>query len=111
VRMRLGVARGLVGRWAQRARHSQPGQPAHGRAHADPGRGRVGARLLLELPEPSPGLPERVVERGQLGRGREALSGGEGLTPSERRSALNRDIEVPAYAAWGGFGENPPHDI
>ncbi len=31
-------------------------------------RGRVGARVLPEVPEPPPGLPRRVVERGRTGR-------------------------------------------
>ena len=34
---------------------------------------RLGARLLPQLPEPAPRLPRRLVERGQLGGGRQAL--------------------------------------
>ena len=36
--------------------------------YPDPGRGCVGARLLLEVSEPARGLPGRVVERGELAR-------------------------------------------
>ena len=41
----------------------QPGQPAHRRQDAPARRGRLGARLLPEVPEQAPGLHRRVVER------------------------------------------------
>jgi Fe-Mn family superoxide dismutase len=46
----------VVGRPGQAAggRHAEPGLAADGRPHADPGRGRVGARLLPQVPEPPP---------------------------------------------------------
>jgi hypothetical protein len=34
---------------------------------------RLGARLLPQVPEPAPRLPESLVERGALGQGRRAL--------------------------------------
>ena len=49
---------------------AQPGHAAHGRAAGADGQRRVGARLLPEIPEPPRGLPEGVVERGELGQGR-----------------------------------------
>src|SRR4051795_3695729 len=52
--------------------HAEPGQPGVGRPDAAAGRRRVGARLLPEVPEPPPGLPGRVLERGQLEQGRRA---------------------------------------
>ena len=50
--------------------HAEPGLTAHGGQDAGPRRRRLGARVLPQLPEPSPGLPRRVVERRQLGRRR-----------------------------------------
>ena len=44
--------------------------------HTAPRHRRLGARLLPQLPEPSPRLPRRVVERRQLGRGGEAVRAG-----------------------------------
>ena len=52
---------------------AEPGQPADGRQEADPRPRRVGARLLPQVPEPPSRLHHRVVERGQLGRGEQAL--------------------------------------
>ncbi|CAA9477248.1 MAG: Superoxide dismutase [Mn], partial [uncultured Rubrobacteraceae bacterium] len=40
---------------------------------ADRGAGRVGARLLPQVPEPPPGVHKRLLGRGQLGRGRPPL--------------------------------------
>ena len=56
-----------------RVRHAEPGQPAHEGAHPDPGRGRLGACLLPELPEPPAGLPRGLVEHGELGGGAAAV--------------------------------------
>ncbi len=70
---RLGLGR-RQGWQACRHEHPEPGQPADGRLrHADPGRRRLGARLLPEIPESPTGLPQRLVEHGQLGRRRQAL--------------------------------------
>ena len=72
VRQRLGVAdrrRRQAGDREQR----EPGQPADGRQEADPRPRRVGTRLLPEVPEPPARLHHRVVERGQLGRGEQAV--------------------------------------
>ena len=43
---------------------------------------RLGARLLPEIPEPAPGLPGRLVERGELASDRPALPGCPGRHPS-----------------------------
>jgi hypothetical protein len=40
--------------------------------HADPRPRRLGARLLPELPEPTPGLHRRFLQRHQLERGQQA---------------------------------------
>src|SRR5690606_11241951 len=45
--------------------------------NTDPGRGRLGTRLLSALPEPPPRLPEGLVERGGLERGGPALRCGQ----------------------------------
>lgn len=53
--------------------HRQPGQPADGRSDfwdfrlPDPVPGRLGARILSEIPEPPPGLHQVILERGELG--------------------------------------------
>ena len=72
LRQRLGVA-DRRRRQAGDREHRQPGQPDDGRQEAHLRRGRVGARLLPEVPEPPPRLPRGVVERHQLGRGQQAL--------------------------------------
>ncbi len=46
--------------------HAQPGLARHGRKEGDHGRGRLGARVLPQVPEPSPRLPQGLVERGEL---------------------------------------------
>jgi superoxide dismutase len=43
----------------------------------DPGPGRLGARLLPQLPEPPPRLHLGLLERRELGRSGEALCSGE----------------------------------
>ncbi len=68
---------------------STPNQdtPLMSRSRAAPRHRRVGARVLPQLPEPASGLPERLVERRQLGRGRKPLrSSARGLSPP--RAAL-----------------------
>jgi hypothetical protein len=65
----------------------------------------VGARLLPQLPEPAPGLPRRLVERRQLGRGRTAggtpAGGGGPPPPPLRRCAkvLRRFGAAQTYCA------------
>ncbi len=59
----------------------EPGQPDHAGRRAAPRHRRLGARLLPQLPEPAARLSRRLVERGQLGGGRQALR-------SRRGSAL-----------------------
>ena len=53
--------------------YAKPGQSIHGRQHADPGRRCLGTCLLSELSESSARLHQGLVERGELGRGREKL--------------------------------------
>ncbi len=58
----------LVDDWRQARdhQHAQPGQSADGRQEGGARRGRVGARLLPQVPEPPRRLPRRLVERRQL---------------------------------------------
>ena len=65
----------------------EPGQPADGRIDTDPRHRRLGARLLPELPEPAPRLSRRVVERGQLGRGRPQVRRGSVTGGARHRGA------------------------
>ena len=60
----------------------QSGFAAFAGALSHSGQRRVGARLLPQVPEPPPRLPGRVVERGQLGRGEQALRQSEGIRPA-----------------------------
>ncbi len=53
--------------------HGQPGQPDQRRQDPAARRGRVGARLLPEVPEQAPRLPRRLVEHRELGEGGRAL--------------------------------------
>ncbi|CAA9409722.1 MAG: Superoxide dismutase [Mn], partial [uncultured Phycisphaerae bacterium] len=69
LRLRLGVA-GEEGRQGRGDEHGQPGQPADGRGVPGDRAGRVGARVLPEVPEQAAGLRGRVVERGELAGGR-----------------------------------------
>ena len=55
---------------------AEPGQPVLDSDVPTARHRRLGARLLPQLPEPAPGLPGRVVERRQLGRGGEAVRAG-----------------------------------
>ena len=60
----------------RRARHHldrQPGLPADRRQDPAARQRRLGARLLPQVPERAPGLPQGVLERRQLGQGRRAF--------------------------------------
>ena len=74
LRQRLGVARGQR-RQARDHQHAEPGQPADGRQEGHPRRGRLGARLLPEVPEPPRRLPRRVLERRELERSESPAQG------------------------------------
>ena len=67
---------------------STPNQDSPGllRSDAVARRRRLGARLLPQVPEQAPGLSRRVLERGQLGRGRAPL----------RRQRLSRRVRGAA---------------
>ncbi|CAA9508031.1 MAG: Superoxide dismutase [Mn], partial [uncultured Solirubrobacteraceae bacterium] len=78
VRLRLGMARSRR-RPAGHHQHAEPGQPRVQRPDPAARQRRLGARVLPELPEPPPGLPQGVVERGQLEQGLRALQRREGL--------------------------------
>ncbi len=52
---------------------TQPGPPAHGRRTGAVRQRRVGARLLPEIPEPPPGIPQGMVGRRQLEGGRREI--------------------------------------
>ena len=58
--------------------HAEPGQSLHEQPGADPGRRCLGTRLLFEVPEQTPRLSGRLVERGQLERRGQALCRREG---------------------------------
>ena len=85
VRLRLGVA-GPRRLRAEDHIHGEPGLAGLRRPDAAPRRGRLGARLLPEVPEQAPGLPRRLLERRQLGRGRKPVRGS-GLGPLRRPRA------------------------
>ena len=53
--------------------HAKSRQSSDGRQHAGPRRRCLGARLLPQVPKPPARLSKGVVERGELGRGREEL--------------------------------------
>ena len=72
VRLGLGLARARR-RLARGHEHAQPGQPAQRRQDPAARQRRLGARLLPEVPEQAPGLPEGLVEHGRLDGGRPAL--------------------------------------
>ena len=63
----------LDGGELQAHQDAQPGQPDPRRPDAAAGQRRLGARLLPQVPEQAPGLPQGVVERRQLGQGRRAV--------------------------------------
>ena len=86
----------LDGGVARRHEHAQPGQPADRRQDAAARQRRLGARLLPEVPERAPGLPQGLVEHGQLGQGRRALQLCHGLTDREQSAELRDLCGVPA---------------
>src|SRR5438874_7335447 len=53
--------------------HSEPGFAVNGWQHSATWRGRVGARLLSQIPKASSRLHQSVVERGELECGGAAL--------------------------------------
>ena len=64
LRERLGMAVCEV-RWGPvHLQHSQSGHAVDGRPHPHPRLRRVGTCLLFEIPKPSPGLSQGVLERG-----------------------------------------------
>jgi superoxide dismutase, Fe-Mn family len=67
----------------------------------DPRRRCLGARLLPALPEPAPGLSVGLVERRELGRGREKVRG---------RSRLTRRGRVPGPGV-PRRGPGPPKNL
>ena len=75
LRLRLGLARPRRLR-ARGDQHPEPGHAGLRRPDAAARRRRLGARLLPQVPEQAPRLPGRVLERRQLGRGREPLRRG-----------------------------------
>ncbi len=82
--------------------HAEPGLAAHGRHPAAAGAGRVGARLLPQVPEPAPGLHRGVVERGELGGGRAAVR-------ERARVGFPVEVRAPRSAAMpaGAFRLGP----
>ncbi len=75
-----------------RPRHqAEPGHAVDGRPACPPRQRRLGTRLLPQIPEPPPRLPQGVVERRELGQDRRALCGRQGgqaddLSPSSSSS-------------------------
>ena len=61
----------------------EPGHAGDGRRGAAPRHRRLGARLLPQLPEPTPRLPRGVVERRRLGRRRRPLRRGSRVGPPQ----------------------------
>src|SRR5581483_8528285 len=110
LRLGLGLARprrlGAGGRLDR-----EPGLADLGRPDAAARRGRVGARLLPQVPEPAPGLHRRVVERRQLARGRAALRGGgllgaksgDGRVDAKQPDQLGHRSAEAAEAGAGGM--------
>ena len=79
-RQRMGMADQEQEWRARNNLHAKSRQSSDGRQYADPRRRRVGARLLSEVSKPPGRLPQGVVERRELGRGRqELLSSGKSL--------------------------------
>ena len=99
VRLRLVVARARRRRPGGR-RQRQPGQPDLRRQDAAARRGRVGARLLPEVPEPPPRLPRRVVERRGLAQGSPSDRGGVGGSAAEVPRSHVRPMMVIAAGPW-----------
>ena len=83
---------------------STPNQDSPVMDGAEPGarRGRLGARLLPQLPEPATGLPRRLVERRQLGRRRREV----------RRGRLSRlTVRAAATSPAPATGTTCPNDL
>lgn len=81
----------------------QPGQPADERQYADPRPGRMGARLLPEVPEPPPGIHRRFLQRDRLAGGRASLCASPGLVLPVMRDGW------PAAWRCGDEGVAPWH--
>ena len=74
---------------------AEPGQPGDRRQDAAARQRRLGARVLPEVPERAPGLPEGVVEHRELDEGRRDLHRGHRLTDTHaqtRNSARSRGV-------------------
>src|SRR5690606_9795002 len=70
--------------------------------------GRVGARVLPEVPEPAARLRLRLVERGQLGQRQPALPGRQGLSRLPRRPVGQGDgVVAPVALPLRLFGDPP----
>ena len=70
--------------------HAQSGQPDFGRRQGLLWPGRLGARLLPEIPEPPARIHRGLVERDQLGTGRSELRRRKEVTSATRRVAPRR---------------------
>ena len=68
VRLRLGVARRSTAASLKVTSTANQDTPLDRRPDAAARQRRLGARLLPEVPERAPGLPQGVVEHGRLGR-------------------------------------------
>src|ERR687898_981591 len=75
VRQRLVLAHSQLGWVTLHRDHAEPGYTSHGRQDAGDRVGRVGARLLPEVPEQAPRVHRSLVGGRKLGRGRKALPG------------------------------------
>ncbi len=89
--LRLGLELARLGRHRAHGRlDPESGHAPDERSRAAPRHRRVGARVLPQLSEPATGLPERLVERRQLGRSRDAATKQRaGAEPSARRFAAS----------------------
>ncbi len=73
LRQWLGVVDQKQERQARDHLDTESGQSAHGWKQTGPRGRRLGTRLLSQLPKPPARLHQGLVERGELGRGREEL--------------------------------------
>ena len=80
LRLGLGLARAQQGQEDRADHDRQPGHAGRARREGDHRRRCLGARLLSQVPEPPAGLPQGLVERGELGQGRGELQEGAGVT-------------------------------
>jgi hypothetical protein len=83
--------------------HSQPGQPAHPGPQAGANRGRVGARLLPEVPEPARRVREGLLPGAQLGLRERAVC------PEGRRAVEVDPAEIRGWAFVRMVGGQPEH--